>query len=84
MNIKLTKWLRDAEISIDKIIKILQDNKPLRSMEVFHKLKEIDVSVDYKFAQFSKLLCGVLPQEGIIKIISTQNGQFYTFNECEK
>ncbi len=54
-------------------------------MEVFRKLKEIDASMDCKFAQFSKLLCGVLPREGIVKIISTQNdGQFYTFNECEK
>ncbi len=81
MNIKLTKWLREAEINIDEIIKILQNNKPLRSMEVFHKLKEIDVSVDYKFAQFSKLLCSVLPQKGIIKRASIQDGIFYTISK---
>ena len=84
MNIKLTKWLREAEINIDEIIKILQDNKPLRSMEVFRKLKKIDTSMDCKFAQFSKLLCGVLPQKRMVKVISTSDGVFYTVNKHKK
>ncbi len=77
-NVVLTSWLESANINIIELIGILQHNKPLRSMEVFDKLKKKDLLLDQKFAQFSKILCDVLPREGLVDIITIKNGVFYT------
>ena len=69
-NINLTDWIQNANISIENIIEILRANKkPMSSMEVFKKLKEVDTSIEQKFAQFSKLFCTILVREKVIKII---------------
>jgi hypothetical protein len=74
----LTKWLESANINIVELIGILQHNKPLRSIEIFDKLKKKDPLLDQKFAQFSKILCDVLPREGLVDIITTKDGVFYS------
>jgi hypothetical protein len=79
-NVVLTKWLESANINIVELIGILQHNKPLRSMEIFDKLKKKDPLLDQKFAQFSKILCSVLPREGLVDIITTKDGTFYTIS----
>ncbi len=84
-NIVLTSWLEDANINIDDIIKILKINKSLSSMEIFCKMKEMDSSVEQKFAQFSKLLCDVLPREKIVYISKQMDGSsLYTIPKIKK
>lgn len=63
----LSDWLK--VVNIYQILSVLQHNKPLSSMEIYHKLVKKDSSMSQHFAAFSKLLCGILPHKGIIQRI---------------
>lgn len=75
-DLQLPKWLQS--IDVIGIVAVLQRNKPMTSMQVFHELEKNNPLIVQKFVAFSKLLCKILPTTGIIVVQHTADGIMYT------
>ncbi len=75
-DLQLPEWLQSVDVI--GIVAVLQRNKQMTSMQVFHELEKSDPLLVQKFVAFSKLLCKTLPASGIIAVQHAADGIMYT------